>query len=69
MHSYYIFLALDVAQERSREAENLYHLRRGAGREHESRAAALGRRIGAFVFGRSLDLSSEGRLPAGQPQH
>ncbi len=68
MHSYYIFLALDVAQERSREAEHLYDLRRAAGQERESRAAALRRWI-ASVFGRSVDIGTEGRVPAGQPQH
>ena len=68
MHSYYVFLALDVAQERSREAERLSALRRGGG-THESRIAALGRRIGGALFGRSMDLPPAARLPAGQTQH
>ena len=68
MHSYYVFLALDVAQERSREAERLYAFRH-AGGTHESRIGALGRRIGAAIFGRSMDLPAKGRVPASHPQH
>jgi hypothetical protein len=69
MHTYYVFLALDVAQERATEAERMYHLRRAAGVDRESRLAGLARRAGSFVFGRSLHGRTEGRLPAGQPQH
>jgi hypothetical protein len=69
MHSYYAFLALDVAQERSREAEERYDLRRAAGDGRESRVAGLARRVGAFVFGRSLDLPGNSPTRAGQPQH
>ena len=68
MHSYYVFLALDVAQERSRDAERLYAFRH-ARATPGSRLAALGRRIGGAIFGRSMDLPPAGRLPAGQTQH
>ncbi len=66
MHSYYVFLALDVAQERSREAQERYNLRH-AGGLRPSRLAGLARRVGSFVFGRSLDLSGKTPTPAGQP--
>jgi hypothetical protein len=68
MHSYYVFLALDVAQERVREAERLAWFRRAGGTQ-ESRLAALGRRIGSAIFGRSMDLPPSGRVPASHPQH
>ncbi len=68
MHNYYAFLALDVAQERSRDAERLSWYRR-AGGTRESRLATFARRIGGAIFGRSMDLPPAGRLPAGQTQH
>ena len=66
MHSYYVFLALDVAQERSREAEERYHLRH-AGGMRESRLGGFARRVGSLVLGRSLDLPGKAPTPAGQP--
>jgi hypothetical protein len=68
MHSYYVFLALDVAQERVREAERIAWFRR-AGRTQESRLAALGRRIGSAIFGRSMDLPVDRHIRASHPQH
>jgi hypothetical protein len=64
MHSYYMFLALDVAQERSREAEQRYNLRQ-AGGLRGSRLAGVARRARSFVFGRSLDLPGTTPTPAG----
>lgn len=68
MHSYYVFLALDVAQERVREAERIAWFRRARG-TRESRLTALGRRIGSAIFGRSMDLPVERQIPASHPQH
>ncbi len=68
MHSYSVFLALEVALERSREAERLSWYRR-AGGINESRLGTFARRIRGAIFGRSMDLPPAGRLPAGQTQH
>jgi hypothetical protein len=70
MHSYYAFLALDVARERSLEAERTYFLRHGADGLRES--SPVVRRLADAVRGiRSMfDASApSGRVRASGPQH
>ncbi len=75
MHNYYAFLALDVARERSQEAERTYFLRHGAdGRRDSSRIA---RRLAEAIRGiRSMfdgpapdERSASGPIGASHPQH
>jgi hypothetical protein len=70
MHSYYAFLALDVARERSLEAERTYFLRHGADGWRES--SRIARRLADAVRGiRSMfDVSApNGHARASGPQH
>lgn len=70
MHNYYAFLALDVARERSLEAERTYFLRHGADGWREP--SRLTRRLADAVRGiRSMfDTSApSGRVRASGPQH
>jgi len=58
MHSYYAFLALDVARERAGEAERLYFVRHGTGGRRASerpvrRLADIVRGLRSLVAGRS----------------
>ena len=74
MHSYYAFLALDVARERAGEAERLYFVRHGTGGRRASerpvrRLADIVRGLWSLVAGEPATVAGTStRLVAGREQ-